>query len=71
MKRQKTILTVEQKNGKTVMKNDRGNKWEAIGNIPDKYAIGALVFCTLEKAFEDTKCWSDNFEIELTIKPSE
>ena len=68
MEQKKTILKVVRKNGKTIMKNDTGSKWESLGNMPERYALGALIFFTLEKAFETTECYSDEFEIELTIK---
>lgn len=54
--------------GKTVIRNDKGNKWECIGNMPERCVIGALVHSTLERAYEETLCGNDEFEIELTIK---
>lgn len=59
------------KNGKTVIRNDKGNKWECIGNMPERCVIGALVHSTLERAFEETLCGNDEFEIELIIKQRE
>lgn len=67
-KQQKTILKVVRKKGKTILMNDTGSKWESLGNMPEKYALGALIFFTLERTFEATQCYSDEFEIEMTIK---
>lgn len=61
-------IKVVRKKGKTVISNDKGNKWGCIGNMPERYTIGALIYFTLEKAFEDIQYCNDEFEIELTIK---
>lgn len=71
MTKQKTILKVVRKKGKTILMNDTGSKWESLGNMPERYSLGALIFFSLERAFETTQCISDEFEIELTIKPKD
>lgn len=66
MSKQKIILKVERKNGKTYLSNGRGNSW-TIPHVDSDSAIGMLVFFTMKHAFEKYTCLADSFEIEMTM----
>lgn len=63
----KTTLKIKNGDGMTVVSNDRGDKWECLGNMPELYSLGALVFFTLQSTFRKCLFWSSRFEIEMTI----
>lgn len=64
---QTIILTVGRSKGKLVLDNNRGQVWKMSG-VDDETALAALVFFTLKGRLDQFSCFSDNFEIELTIK---
>lgn len=64
---QNIILTVGRSKGKLVLDNNNGQSWKMSG-VDAETAVAALVFFTLKGRFEQLSCFSDNFEIELTIK---
>lgn len=64
----KVIIKARRLKGKTIVSNDRGDKWESPGNMPERYAIAALVEFTLERYVSSTAFYSNDFEIEMIVR---
>lgn len=67
MKKKEIIIRAERKNGHTIVSNNRGDKWECLGNMPEGYSISALVNFTLIKAIDNMTCCSNRFKVEMII----
>lgn len=61
-------LHVERRNGKTILSNDKGDKWECLGNMPEVYSIAALVSYTLNNRLKWTAAVADHIKISMTIE---
>lgn len=62
-----TTITITQKRGKTIVKNDKGNEW-SFKNMDEPTAIASLVFYTLYHQFNKMSVCSENFSISLTME---
>lgn len=69
MSMQQTTIVIKHKGNRTIIENDRGQKWSWT-NIDDITAIASVCFFTLKTRFEQHLMYSDNFEIEFTIDES-
>lgn len=67
MIKKEIIIRAERKNGHTIVSNNRGDKWECLGNMPEGYSISALVNFTLIKAIDNMTCYSNSFKVEMII----
>ena len=67
MQKKEIIIRAERKNGRTIVSNNRGNKWECLGNMPEGYSISALVNYTLIKAIDNMTFCSNRFKVEMII----
>lgn len=61
------IIKAERKNGRTIVSNNRGDKWKCLGNMPEGYSISALVNFTFIKAIDDMYSCHNNFKVEMII----
>lgn len=62
-----TTITITQKRGKTIVRNDKGNEW-SFKDVDETTAIASLVFYTLYKQFNKMSTFSANFSISLTME---
>lgn len=60
-------IKVTRRNGKTIVKSDKGAEFKFGGKILPETAIASLVFQTLYTKFEKLRIWSENFEINVTM----
>ena len=67
MEKKTIVLKVERKRGRTYLSNDLGNRW-IIPHVDSETAIGTLVFYTMKHAFEKCMCYSDSFEVTITME---
>lgn len=63
---QHSTITIKRKGDKTIIENDRGQKWSWT-HVDDITAIASVCFFTLKSRFENKMLYSDNFKIEFTI----
>lgn len=61
-------IRVKRRNGKTIISNDQGDKWECLGNMPEMYSIAALVSFTLNNRVKWVAAVADCFDITMNIK---
>ena len=66
---QHTKIVIKRKGNKTIIENDRGQKWSWT-NVDSVTAIASVCFFTLKSRFEQFLMYSDNFEIKLTLDES-
>lgn len=62
-----TTIKVTRKDRKTIIVNDKGNKWTVDG-LDSESAIAALVFFTVKHRFDRLSCFEDNFTIKVTLE---
>lgn len=62
------VIKAVRKYGRTTISNDKGDKWQSLGNMPELYSIAALVTYTLCTRLEKISAISDKFEITMNIK---
>ena len=67
MIRKEITIRAERKNGKTIVSNNRGDKWECLGNMPEGYSIRALVNFTFIRAIDDMMSCHNRFKVEMII----
>lgn len=67
MIRKEITIRAERKNGKTIVSNNRGDKWECLGNMPEGYSISALVNFTFIRAIDDMMSCHNRFKVEMII----
>lgn len=70
-KRQSITLSIERKNDKLILKNDKGNEWIFPKNVGEYSAIATLVYSTLLHHKEDIESFADNFTIKMEIREIE
>lgn len=63
---QHTTIKIKRKGNKTIIENDRGQKWSWT-NVDSVTAIASVCFFTMKSRFEQFLMYSDNFELELTL----
>lgn len=61
------VLTLQRKNGKLILMNDKSSKWE-FSNVDEETAIAALIFYTLKTRYNQQLVFSDNFKIKFSIE---
>lgn len=66
MKPMTVTISVEKKDGNTIVVNDKGKKWVFPYDEPFG-AITFLVCSTMIHVFENNECTDDNFSMELTM----
>ena len=66
--KQSVRLSIEVKNGKMILKNDRGNEWIFPSNVSEASAIATLVYSTILHKKEYIESFADNYEISVEVK---
>lgn len=66
--KQSVRLSIENKNGKMILKNDRGNEWIFPSNVSPFSAIACLVFSTILHKSAYVESFADNYEISVEVK---
>ena len=66
--KQSVRLSIEVKNGKMILKNDRGNEWIFPSNVSPFSAIACLVFSTILHKSAYIESFADNYEISVEVK---
>lgn len=69
MSMQHATIKIKRKGGRTIIENDRGEKWTWT-NLDSVTAIASVCFFTLKTRFEQYLMFSENFELEFTIDES-
>lgn len=66
--KQSVRLSIEVKDGKMILKNDRGNEWIFPSNVSPFSAIACLVFSTILHKSAYIESFADNYEISVEIE---
>lgn len=66
--KQSVRLSIEVKDGKMILKNDRENEWIFPSNVSPFSAIACLVFSTILHKSAYIESFADNYEISVEVK---
>lgn len=68
MDKKEIILSVESKEDKLILQNNKDTKWEFPGGFSSDVAIASLVYGALRFKNEETSCFSNHYKITMTIE---
>ena len=61
-------ITVTRRDGKTIVKSDRGSVFQFGDKMLDETIIASLVFQTVYMSFKELRQVKENFEMKLTME---
>lgn len=66
--KQSVTVSIEEKDGKMILKNDLGNEWIFPSNVPQRSAIACLVFSTILHKKDYVETFAGNYRITVEVQ---